>query len=79
MPVREGEGQGRGQGRALDLREGARVRLTCGPHAGDEGVVVGRNNEGHWRITFRHRLKKTAKLKMPFQRVLGSWWVEAAM
>ena len=75
MPVREGEGQGRG----LDLREGARVRLTCGPHAGDEGVVVGRNNEGHWRITFRHRLKKTAKLKMPFQRVLGSWWVEAAM
>jgi len=63
----------------LDLREGSRVRLTSGPNAGDEGVVLGRNLEGHWRITFRHRLKKTSKILVPFQRVLGSWWVEAAI
>ena len=75
----DAKGAASSKGTILDLREGATVTLTSGPHAGDEGVVVGRNNEGHWRITFRHRLKKTSKLKVPFQRVLGSWWVEAAI
>ena len=63
----------------LDLSEGSTVRLTVGPHAGDEGTVLNKNAEGHWRIQFQHRLKKSSKLKFPFMRVLGSWWVEAAI
>ena len=41
----------------LDLREGAKVKLTCGPYAGDIGEVTGKNRDGHYRIRFRHRLK----------------------
>eukprot|EP00505_MAST-04D_sp_SCG-Rhode-Island_P005367 Stramenopile-MAST_4_protein_5367 len=59
----------------LDLREGAKVRLTCGPYKGDEGEIVGKNAEGHYRIRFRHALKKGKTLKMPFERILGNWWV----
>ena len=59
----------------LDLREGAMVRLTCGPYKGDEGEIVGKNAEGHYRIRFRHALKKGKTLKMPFERILGNWWV----
>eukprot|EP00392_Amoebophrya_sp_AT5.2_P014691 g14852.t1 len=61
----------------LDLREGARVRLCIGPHIGDEGEVVGKQREGHYKIRFKHALKPGAKLKAPFERVLGTWWVEA--
>ena len=65
--------------RQLDLREGATVRLVAGPHTGDEGVVTSKNREGHWRLRFMHQLKKGSKLKRPFERVLGTWWVEAAV
>merc|ERR1712072_34265 len=36
---------------ALDLRPGARVRLTSGPGEGFEGVMdQHRSSEGHWRV-----------------------------
>lgn len=63
----------------LDLREGATVKLVMGPHAGDDGEVVGKQKEGHYRIRFRHALKPGAKLKAPFERILGTWWVDAAV
>jgi hypothetical protein len=63
----------------LDLREGARVRLTAGPYAGDEGEVIGNNLEGHYRIVFNHKLNPAKELRRPFERVLGNWWVEAAV
>ncbi|CAK0816877.1 unnamed protein product [Prorocentrum cordatum] len=68
-----------GQLTQLDLREGATVKLVIGPHAGDDGEVVGKQKEGHYRIRFRHALKPGAKLKAPFERILGTWWVEAAV
>jgi len=60
----------------LDLREGAKVKLTCGPYAGDIGEVTGKNRDGHYRIRFRHRLKPNKPLRMPFERLLGNWWVK---
>ena len=45
---------------------------------GDEGEVVGKQNEGHYKIRFKHALKPGSKLKAPFERVLGTWWIEAA-
>lgn len=76
---RSGRG-GPGRRCTLDLREGAWVRLTEGPHAGDEGEVQGRTRpEGHYKICFWHRLKPGAKLKRPMVRVLGAWWLESAV
>ena len=60
----------------LDLREDSRVRLTGGPYEGDEGLVLGKNREGHLRIQFYHLVGKTRR---PFESVLGSWWIEAAV
>jgi NAD-dependent SIR2 family protein deacetylase len=66
-----------GQLMTLDLREGARVKLTSGPYAGDEGVVTGKNAAGHYRIRFMHQLKKNKPLRAPFERLLGSWWLQS--
>eukprot|EP00930_Biecheleria_cincta_P098581 TRINITY_DN90241_c0_g1_i1.p1 TRINITY_DN90241_c0_g1~~TRINITY_DN90241_c0_g1_i1.p1 ORF type:complete len:468 (-),score=62.87 TRINITY_DN90241_c0_g1_i1:10-1248(-) len=63
----------------LDLREDSEVKLTLGPHTGDEGEVVGKQNEGHYKIRFKHALKPGSKLKAPFERILGTWWIEAAV
>ncbi|CAD7973383.1 unnamed protein product [Amoebophrya sp. A25] len=63
----------------LDLREDASVRLCIGPHIGDDGEVVGKQREGHYKIRFKHALKPGAKLKAPFERILGTWWIEALM
>lgn len=60
----------------LDLREGARVRLTCGPYAGDVGEIVGKNRDGHYKIRFLHKLKPNKPLRMPFERLLGRWWTK---
>jgi hypothetical protein len=62
----------------LDLRIGSRVKLVSGPHEGDEGEVIGKNREGHYRIQFMHRIGK-AGVRKPFETVMGSWWVEAAV
>ena len=63
----------------LDLSEDAQVKLTQGMYAGDTGEVVGKQLEGHWKIRFQHPLKPGAKLKRPFERILGTWWVAAAV
>ena len=64
------------QKKCLDLREGARERLTCGPNAGDVGEIVGKNRDGHYKIRFLHKLKPNKPLRMPFERLLGRWWAK---
>ena len=39
----------------LDLRVGARVRLTAGPYEGDVGRVVEKNKWGDFRLRFERR------------------------
>jgi len=63
----------------LDMREDAKVVLTCGPHKGDDGDVVEKRSQGHYRIRFRHAIKKRSKLKVPFQRTMGTWWCEVRL
>jgi hypothetical protein len=60
----------------LDMREGSKMRLTGGPYQGDEGLILGKNREGHFRIQFYHLVGKTRR---PFESVLGSWWIQAAV
>ena len=65
----------------LDLNIGQRVKLLDGPYSGDIGEVLGQNREGHYRIQFMHVLDHSNPVPQPrpFQTVLGSWWVEAAV
>lgn len=68
--------------RVMDLREDATVKLTAGPHAGDEGIVVGVDALGHYRIQFRHNIGTRAgqnEFRAPMMRVLGSWFVEGGV
>mmetsp|Transcript_37766 Transcript_37766/g.48148 ORF Transcript_37766/g.48148 Transcript_37766/m.48148 type:complete len:397 (-) Transcript_37766:40-1230(-) len=77
--LKSGHARSNRQYSILDLREGACVKLTQGPYEGDSGEVVRRNSEGHYCIVFQHKLKKTSQIKRPMQRVLGWWWIEAAV
>jgi NAD-dependent SIR2 family protein deacetylase len=61
----------------LDLREGQKVVITEGPYKGAEGKVMGKNREGHYKITCMVTVK--GRFKAPWPMVLGSWWVEAAV
>ena len=62
-----------------DLRAGQCVRLTDGPYAGDVGVIMGKNADGHYRIRFEDTWNRTLKMRMrPFSLWLGSWWVAEA-
>eukprot|EP00854_Cymbomonas_tetramitiformis_P020999 gene20999-25196_t len=44
-----------------DLRQGKAVKLTGGPYAGDIGRIVGKNEDGHYRIRFEDSLHPTFK------------------
>lgn len=66
-----------GKKSVLDLREGSRVKLTSGPHAGAFGEVVSRCREGHYNIRFNLLIK--GKFRAPHQMKLGNWWVEAVV
>jgi len=69
-----------------DLRVGARVRLTSGPYEGDEGEVVAKNEDGHYRLKFsdsvhpmfRGQPEKSGIKRAPFSMWLGNWWVQEA-
>lgn len=68
----------------LDLRDDKKVRINIGPFAGDVGVMMGRNKDGHYRIQFRHEIKSTDKnstgksFAAPVVRLFGSWFMESA-
>ena len=61
----------------LDLREGAEVKLTGGPHAGMIGTVAGKDGMGHYNISVKVRVK--GDFFTPWPMTLGSWWVESAV
>lgn len=66
----------------LNLKVGSVVKLTNGPYKGDEGYVLGKNFEGHYRIQFMHvldRLSDPFAQPRPFETILGCWWVEVAV
>jgi len=63
----------------LNLRNGGTVQLLSGPHTGDFGEVQGRNSEGHYKICFRHLIKPGSKFRAPMVRVMGLWWLDAAI
>eukprot|EP01063_Lacrimia_lanifica_P022112 TRINITY_DN29805_c0_g1_i1.p1 TRINITY_DN29805_c0_g1~~TRINITY_DN29805_c0_g1_i1.p1 ORF type:complete len:397 (+),score=109.93 TRINITY_DN29805_c0_g1_i1:51-1241(+) len=61
----------------LDLRPGARLRVTAGPYEGDVGFVVLKNEYGHYRIRFEDSIDPTFNVKRrPFSLWLGNWWIE---
>lgn len=70
--------------RVLDLREGARVKVTEGPNKGQFASVVGRNADGHWRLRITHAFKTRSDTQRATPatfgevRLLGSWWPVAA-
>jgi transcription antitermination factor NusG len=63
----------------LDLSPGAKVRIVGGPYDGDLGEVSHINKGGNYAIQFMHAINKTTQVKKPFMRVLGWWWVQAAV
>jgi hypothetical protein len=66
----------RGSCTTLDLRDDACIRVTDGHFKGDEGRVVGKNREGHYRLVVQHAEKK---LKVAWPMLLGTWFVQAAL
>mmetsp|Transcript_32200 Transcript_32200/g.62982 ORF Transcript_32200/g.62982 Transcript_32200/m.62982 type:complete len:589 (+) Transcript_32200:70-1836(+) len=64
---------------SLDLSEDSYVVLVSGPHQGDFGEVTGKNSEGHFKIRFHHSIKSGSQFKAPFVRILGLWWLDAAI
>jgi NAD-dependent SIR2 family protein deacetylase len=76
--------------RLLDLGEGAVVRITAGPYAGDEGEVLGRSRHGHYQMRFMHLIHKRQGeggggsggggcWRAPMTHTLGAWWVAEAL
>ena len=62
-----------------DLRVGAKVRVTDGPGAGFEGEIVGKNNEGHYKVALpNQREGSESHGKGRHIYLLGSWWTETA-
>lgn len=65
----------------LDLREGAKLVIPTGTHAGACGVVDGVDREGNPRIRFQLKLNpaKVGGFKADVMRPLGLWWLQAAL
>eukprot|EP00300_Choanocystis_sp_HF-7_P007828 c15538_g1_i1.p1 GENE.c15538_g1_i1~~c15538_g1_i1.p1 ORF type:complete len:200 (-),score=40.46 c15538_g1_i1:23-622(-) len=63
--------------RILDLRDGAKVRVTSGRYGGAEGEVDTRNKEGHYKLRVMVTVK--GSFKAPFVLVLGKWIVREAV
>lgn len=61
----------------LDLRVGARLKVTSGPYEGDVGTVMSRDRDGHYTLRMANSVDPTFKKKLqPFNLVLGRWWVD---
>jgi NAD-dependent SIR2 family protein deacetylase len=62
-----------------DLRLGSRLRLTGGPYEGDEGCLVEKSPQGHYRLRFTQSVHPVlGVLRRPFSLWMGSWWVQQA-
>jgi len=77
-----GERAKSGARRVLDLRPGAALVVGAGPNEGDAAQVIGKNVEGHWRVSIKHRCKAgdpAVKALWTEVRLLGAWWADAAV
>lgn len=63
---------------SLDLREGAKLVIPSGMHAGATGEVDGYDREGNPRCRFHVRLKRDGTFKASHPMLLGTWWLQAA-
>lgn len=63
----------------LNLEEGAIVRITAGPYAGDTGEVMYVTDQGMYNIQFSHEINSTTHLRRPLMRALGWWWIQEAV
>lgn len=63
----------------LDLRDGARLIIPRGMHAGATGEVDGYDREGNPRCRFQVRLKRSGTFKASHPMLLGTWWLQAAV
>jgi hypothetical protein len=74
--AKEGKAAAMAAGFVLDLREESALVVAAGPDQGAKATVVGKNADGHWRVSVERRMKSG---KAFFEtRLLGSWWLEAA-
>ena len=63
-----------------DLRIGARVRLTGGPYEGDEGVIIAKSAEGHYKVRFSESIHPIFNVRRrTFCLWLGCWWIETVL
>ena len=77
--------------RELDLRDGSEIILGFGPDSGMKGVILSKNAECHYRVAVDYARKTpdnedyVTKKKIHGRvtwreiRLLGSWWVDAAL
>jgi len=67
----------------LDMRKGAKVRMTFGSFTGDLGVVRGRCSADAWVVRLKHDMTKHyhhGQRKRPMSdRTMGRWMVQAAV
>merc|ERR1712087_432501 len=63
--------------RRWDLRERSIHTVTDGPNKGARAIILGKNDEGHFRVGIR--------INPHFQgdyediRIMGSWWINSAV
>jgi len=58
----------------LDLRPGAQLVLARGADAGAPATVLGRNKNGHWRVSVERQFKRGSQRTFTETRLLGAWW-----
>mmetsp|Transcript_14917 Transcript_14917/g.19261 ORF Transcript_14917/g.19261 Transcript_14917/m.19261 type:complete len:221 (+) Transcript_14917:643-1305(+) len=63
-----------------NLMKGAKIKVTDGPGTGYEGIVSGKNEDGHYICTLpNQREGSISQGKVLSKYMLGSWWVESAI
>mmetsp|Transcript_38994 Transcript_38994/g.50424 ORF Transcript_38994/g.50424 Transcript_38994/m.50424 type:complete len:630 (-) Transcript_38994:69-1958(-) len=63
----------------LDLSDGAELFISGGPDEGAKATVMGRNKDGHYRISVERKFKKGSQRAFTETRLLGKWWPLNAM
>ena len=65
-------------GLALDLSKGAKIRVTQGNFEGCDGVVCGRNSQGHFKLKVFQPVEGLEGVVIANDHLLGSWWLAEA-
>jgi hypothetical protein len=62
--------------RKLDLNDGALLTITDGPDKGAKAVVIGRDKDGHYRLSIESTSQNSQESET---RLLGRWWPQNAI